>query len=239
MLAAWVNDMKDAEFDQYAGRYDAEHQRSIAFSGCETSYFARYKVEITAHHFRSLCAREEALLDFGCGPGTSIAYFRSALPEARLVAADVSGRSLAEARERYPGEARYMWIDGTGLDLADGEIGMAFSACVFHHIPQAEQMHWMRELHRVVRPGGGFLVFEHNPLNPLTRFAVSRCAFDEDAVLLRAGELVGLMQNGGWTVRGIRYHVFFPQFLQKLRWLEPLLGRIPLGGQYSVLAVKN
>jgi ubiquinone/menaquinone biosynthesis C-methylase UbiE len=231
--------MIEAEFDKFAERYDQEHQRSIAFSGCEAAYFARYKVEIAADYFRALCEGKEALLDFGCGPGTSLPLFRKALPQSRIVAADVSRRSLAEAEARCAGQAEYLWIAGSGLDLETEEIGMAFAACVFHHIPPTEHESWMTELRRVVRPGGGLVVFEHNPLNPLTHYAVSRCVFDKDAILLRARTLADRLTSSGWHVRRIRFHVFFPQWLHWLRPLEPALGRIPLGGQYSVFAIKT
>ena len=58
-------------FDQFAQSYDDEHRNSIAFSGCEPDYFARYKAEIAARCFRNLGADEGTLLDFGCGTGSS------------------------------------------------------------------------------------------------------------------------------------------------------------------------
>lgn len=231
--------MRDAEFDRFAVDYEAEHQRSIAFSGCDTDYFARYKVEIAAVHFRALCGGGEALLDFGCGPGTSVPHFRTALPDARIVAADVSRLSIHEAQARHPGQADYQVITGNRLEIPGGDIGLAFAACVFHHVPPVEHRHWMGELHRVVRVGGALVVFEHNPLNPLTRLAVARCAFDRDAVLLRAGVLARRLEESGWQVMKVRYHVFFPQFLKRLRRFELGLGRIPLGGQYSVFAIRR
>ena len=230
--------MTEAEFDRFAARYGEEHRRSIAFSGCDTGYFARYKVEIAAAAFRKLCAAGETLLDFGCGPGTSIPHVRSVLPGARILAADISRLSLAEAERRHGADAQYLPIEGSRLDIAPGRVGMGFSACVFHHIPPAEHLHWLGELHRVTKPGGGLMIFEHNPLNPLTQHAVANCAFDADAILIPARLLAERLRQSGWRVRRVRYHVFFPQRLAGLRPLEPALGLIPLGGQYSVLSVK-
>jgi ubiquinone/menaquinone biosynthesis C-methylase UbiE len=230
--------MKESGFDAFAQSYDSEHRRSIAFSGCEPSYFARYKVEIAASCFRSLCGECETLLDFGCGPGTSIPYFRMALASARILAADISRLSLMEAEARHGPAASYLPIEGSSLEIEDGEVGLGFAACVFHHIPPAEHQAWLKELRRVIKPGGGLIIFEHNQLNPLTRHAVANCAFDHDAILLRAGTLRRSLEDAGWRVLRIRYHVFFPQVLKALRAIEPALGRIPLGGQYSVLSIK-
>ena len=68
---------------------------------------------------------------------------------------------------------------------------------------------------------------------------MANCAFDHDAILLRAGTLARSLKASGWQVLRIRYHVFFPQVLKALRVIEPALGRIPLGGQYSVLSIKT
>lgn len=44
------------------------------------------------------CRGEEGkLLDFGCATGSSIPHFRTELPRASILAADVSSRSLDEA----------------------------------------------------------------------------------------------------------------------------------------------
>lgn len=230
--------MSKAEFDQYADDYAELHRASIAFSGCEPAYFARYKTACAAQCFQRTCEPDETLLDFGCGTGTSIPYFRDALTSARLIGADVSGRSLDTARRQFSADATFLHIGDGRIDLPDASAGMAFSACVFHHIPPGEQAGWLRELHRVVRPGGALLIFEHNPFNPLTRRAVASCAFDKDAILLRPSTLLQRIGAAGFRPQSPRYHVFFPGFLSALRPLEQGLGWLPLGGQYSVLAIK-
>jgi hypothetical protein len=79
------------------------------------------------------------------------------------------------------------------------DVSRAFSACVFHHIPHGEHWGWLRELYRVVRPGGLLSVFEHNPLNPLTLHAVNTCPFDLNARLIQAGQLARQCRAAGWS----------------------------------------
>lgn len=227
------------EFDKFAPDYEALHRQSIAFSGCEPAYFAQYKVEYAASRFRQYYRSGDKLFDFGCGTGASIPYFGKYLAEAKLVCADVSSQSLEIARHRFGDEASYLLIEGDSLGVESNSIGMSFSSCVFHHIPPEQHSLWIAELYRVTRPGGVLLIFEHNPINPLTRYAVASCAFDKDAILLRASILIDRLTAGGWAVRRTRYHVFFPGFLKKLRPAEAMLGWLPLGGQYSVLALKK
>jgi ubiquinone/menaquinone biosynthesis C-methylase UbiE len=130
-------------------------------------------------------------------------------------------------------------IEGERIPAEDGSFDVGFSACVFHHIAHEEHVKWLRELRRVTRAGGMLAVFEHNPLNPLTVRAVNTCAFDENARLIRAREMVERFRESGWREVKARYHVFFPHALAGLRGLEKWMGAVPLGGQYSVVGVKR
>lgn len=226
------------EFDQYADNYIAMHQQSVAFSGCDLDYFAEYKTAYAAKCFRPFALPDDSILDFGCGNGTSIPFFAKYLPKVPLVAADVSAKSLKNAEARFGSNPVYSHIMDNRLDLPTGSVGMAFTSCVFHHIKPEEHLMWLAELHRVVRPGGQLLIFEHNPMNFLTRYAVAKCAFDKDAILLNAKTLSNRIGESGWQPINTRYHVFFPGFMKKLRSLEEYLAWCPLGGQYSVLATK-
>jgi len=76
-------------------------------------------------------------------------------------------------------------------------------------------------------------VIEHNPLNPLTRLAVSRCAFDRDAVLLRAGRTEALMTQAGFGAVRSRYFVLLPSAAPWARRVERACRHLPLGAQYA------
>ena len=226
--------MSAPEFDKYAEQYEVMHQKSIAFSGCEPAYFAEYKVAFAA----SLARNPTTIIDFGAGIGNSIPHFRRYFPQAMLICADNSAESLALAAQRFPGPERMLTIHET-LPLEEGASDLTFAACVFHHIePNAHKL-WLRELLRVTSREGVFVLFEHNPYNPLTRKAVAGCEFDKDAILIKAGTMVNVMSEAGWRDIRLRYHVFFPQALAALRVLEPALGWLPLGGQYSVTARRH
>ena len=94
----------------------------------------------------------------------------------------------------------------------------------------------MRETARVVRPGGLVAVFEHNPLNPLTRRVVRDCAFDEGVELLPRRELETLLRAAGLEVVSAHYLLFFPWRGRLFEAAERLLARLPLGAQYVVAA---
>ena len=91
------------------------------------------------------------------------------------------------------------------------------------------------EIARVLDTNGALVVFEHNPLNSLTRRVVNQCPFDADAELLRAFHLRRSPDQHGFANR-LDYHLFFPRFARGLRPLEPHLSRLPAGAQYSIVA---
>jgi ubiquinone/menaquinone biosynthesis C-methylase UbiE len=228
-----------AEFDSFAEDYDRLHELNIAVTGEKPEYFHEYKVRVLREMTRARGLEPRKLLDFGVGIGNSLPFLRRYFPGAELTGADVSARSLEVAAGRFPGVATGLWIEGERIPAEVGTFDAAFSACVFHHIAHEEHGLWLEELRRVTRVGGVLAVFEHNPLNPLTVRAVNTCPFDENARLVRAGEMVERFKASGWREVEMRYHVFFPHALAGLRGLEKWMGRVPLGGQFSVSGVKR
>ena len=94
--------------------------------------------------------------------------------QALLAGVDPSEAMIEAARKANP-EADYRVADGTELPFEDGSFDLAFAVCVLHHVAPPDRPAFVAELARVTRPGGLTVVFEHNPLNPLTRLAVRRC----------------------------------------------------------------
>ena len=170
-------------------------------------------------------------LDVGCGLGL---VHRHLGPLAgRLEGVDVSAGLIEEAARLNPG-GRYRTFDGDRLPYEDGAFDLAFAICVLHHVEPAARAAFAAELARVTRPGGLVAVFEHNPLNPLTRLVVRRCAFDEGVVLVRRRHLERLLAGPATRDVASRYLLFTPW---KATWaLERRLGRVPLGAQYVTSA---
>lgn len=226
--------MDVAEFDRFAEEYEAQHRANIAITGESPEYFAQYKIAELARIIGPLKAQGARIFDFGSGTGNSIPFFREYFPGAELTCADPSERSLDLSRRRFPGAETYTTLEGRDIPHNAAAFDITFSACVFHHIPHREHGHWLEQLLRVTRPGGTLTIFEHNPLNPLTVRAVNDCPFDENAVLIRAKQLLCSLKDAGWTKPSLRYHVFFPRSLAALRPLERHLDWVPIGAQYSV-----
>lgn len=228
--------MSHAEFDAYVEDYDRQHRESIKASGEDPGYFAEYKIRELKRLSDHWAMRSPAVVDFGSGMGNSLPAFREYFSTSKVFAADVSKRSLEAARKLHGGSEEQLLISDGRIPVEDGVFDLAFTACVFHHIPEDEHVQWLFEIRRVTRPGGRFVLFEHNPLNPLTRDAVRKCPFDVNAVLIPASEMRRRFLKAGWVAPKINYHIFFPRALAKLRPLENHLRWCAFGGQYSCQA---
>ena len=234
--------MDIGEFDKFADEYRAMHATNIAISGESPDFFADYKIRDVARIFQeagiAASVPHPRILDFGAGIGTSVPFFRKYFPAASLTCLDVSTKSLELGESRFHGEAEFVAFDGNALPFDDGRFDIVFAACVFHHIDHAEHVRLVREMSRVLAPGGFAVIFEHNPLNPLTVRAVNTCPFDENARLLGASTLKKTFESAGFRQPRHRYRIFFPHFARMLRPLEQMMAWLPLGAQYYVYARK-
>jgi SAM-dependent methyltransferase len=231
--------MNETEFDKFAAEYDALHRKNVALSGRTPEFFARYKIEAVRDFVEATSVPHFPncrVLDFGTGVGNSIPFLSACFPGAELWACDVSRKSLEIARTRFPDMARYVLLDDKRHQLPPFDL--VFTACVFHHIPRAEHADVINSVFGMIRQRGLFFIFEHNPLNPLTRRAVDACPFDANAVLLPASYTVKLLRGAGFREVQLSYRLFFPGFLSILDRLESHLSWLPLGAQYLVVGRK-
>jgi SAM-dependent methyltransferase len=120
----------------------------------------------------------------------------------------------------------------------DGTLDLAYCNGVFHHIPLHEREAAVGYVYRAVRPGGLFALWENHPWNPGTRYVMSKCVFDKDAIVLTPSESRRLLTGQGFQVLRTDFAFIFPRTLKALRPLEKWLHKLPLGAQYQVLARK-
>jgi ubiquinone/menaquinone biosynthesis C-methylase UbiE len=225
-----------AQFDSYNQTYDEILNSAIAFSGLKVDFFmrakAQYLTRILTDRFGDPSRLD--LLDVGCGIGNLHPLLAKSVRT--ITGVDVSSECIARARERNP------WVDyrlykGDRLPFADASFDAVFTICVMHHVPPSDWPLFAQELRRVVKPGGIALVFEHNPYNLLTRYVVSSCEFDDDAVLLTGGTAKRVLTEAGFTDVAIHHILTIPAANRVLQQVDRLFSRLPFGVQYYALGV--
>ena len=216
------------EFDRFASDYKDVLDSSVG----SAAYFASGKAEWIARQLgKGFCG---SILDFGCGVGLLADAMARHLPAARLTGYDVSTDSLAAIPSALRERCNFT---SDPAKMGEGH-ALAVVSNVLHHIPSGERDQTLAALAKRLAPGGKLMIFEHNPINPLTQLIVARCPFDEDAVLLWPREAVARLRRAGLTVEPPSYVAFFPKPLARLRGLEAHLGWCPLGAQYVAVGVQ-
>ena len=147
------------------------------------------------------------VLDIGCGHGLIHSYLRDA--GCRLTGIDVAENAIETARRRNP-HVHYDVYDGSRLPYADETFDVLVTLGVMHHVAVDQRDTFVSEARRVLRPGGSFVIFEHNKLNPLVQWIVARIPFDRNAVLLTGWRAQKLVRAAGFREIDCRYILFFP-----------------------------
>ena len=225
----------NAEFDEYAAEYDAALQQGLKLTGAGKKHYAEQRALFLRDRLRALgITKVKRVLDFGCGDGDAAPTLRDVLGAAEVVGVDVSDAMLARARERH-GWARFATIE----ELPRlGTFDAAYCNGVFHHIPRADRLEATQHVIRALAPGGAWGLWENHPWNPGTRIVMSRIAFDRHADMLSPPQSRALLRKAGFDVERTDHLFILPIGSDAVRRLERLVSRLPIGGQYMVLARK-
>jgi SAM-dependent methyltransferase len=220
-------------FDQYARDYKSLMDRSVQMSGDGAEYFWEYKARYIARIVGSEFSGK--ILDFGCGVGLLATRLKQHLPAATVHGYDPSPESLRLVPPELAAAGRF----SDSLSNLDGGYQLAVLSNVMHHIAQAQREQTIVDIAAHLDPGGKLILFEHNPWNPLTRWVVRHCPFDDGVILLRPGEVSSYFSRATLAVRRRDFIVFFPRMLSVFRSFEPWISWLPAGAQYAVVGEKH
>lgn len=150
------------------------------------------------------------VLEVGIGTGRNLEFYPKGV---ELTGVDISPRMLERARQRANEEKREVRLelaDVEALPFADAVFDTVTASCVFCSV--ADPVLGLREVRRVIKPGGQVLLLEHvrprNPvlgmlsdlLSPLTRrlFGPSINRRTEDNLRAAGLEIVSVRREGVW-----------------------------------------
>jgi len=224
-------------FDGYAKSYDAALSSALAPSGESREFFAQGRVEWLRRCLGELRASPRRVLDFGCGDGSTTPLLQRVLGAESCIGVDVSPKSLDVARMTHATERiRFELISDV---RSDWQMDLAYCNGVFHHIAPNARPAALAMIRDGLKPGGLFAFWENSAWNPATRYVMSRCPFDEGAILISPREARALLMRAGFEIVRTDFRFIFPRALRGLRKLEDLVYRLPLGAQYQVLCRKG
>ena len=221
-----------AYYDDFAGWY--ERERHLPYH----RMLDDLEVEIVQRY-----AAGKSALEVGCGTGLILDRVARFASEAHGI--DLSGGMLARAAARGLGVSQ---ASATALPLADASVDVAYSFKVLAHIPDITGA--MREMARVVRPGGYVLAEFYNArsirrlvkaVKPPT--AVSDKTHDEhvftrydDAAAIKSylpPELEWVATRGIRVITPVAAVLRVPVVGACLRWAEHRLADLPIARDHG------
>ncbi|MEU2376797.1 class I SAM-dependent methyltransferase [Streptomyces misionensis] len=144
----------------------------------------------------------DRVLDAGCGTGRALPPLRAAVgPTGIVLGADLTPAMLTEAARAGRDRAGLLLLaDATALPLRSRSLDAVFAAGLIAHLPRPEEN--LRELARVVRPGGTLALFHPIGRSALAARQGRRLTPDD----LRAEpNLRPLLAGSGWRMTSYTY----------------------------------
>lgn len=103
----------------------------------------------------------DRVLDVGCGPGSLTRMLARAVgAEGAAVGIDAAPENTEYATRKARRLPNCSFQPGTAesLDFPDGGFDLVVSSLVMHHLPEESRLQAVREMRRVLRPGGTLLL---------------------------------------------------------------------------------
>ena len=140
---------KDIErFDEWANTYENSRLQRIFFDQIHQTTLALATGIV--HHPASV-------LDVGCGTGKLLRRASAFWPDAQFIGIDPANGMIEMAKRLTP-NATFLTGMAETLPLPDASVDLALSTTSFHH--WQDQAAGIREIARVLRPGGYFILVD-------------------------------------------------------------------------------
>ena len=104
---------------------------------------------------------EDNLLDVGCGTGTLLTLAKEKYPNTDMIGVDIDSEVLSIARRKSQKanlKIEYVEASSAKLPFADESFNVVVSSLVFHHLPTDIKIQTIKEIYRVLKRNGRFLL---------------------------------------------------------------------------------
>jgi ubiquinone/menaquinone biosynthesis C-methylase UbiE len=142
------------------------------------------------------------VLDVGCGTGTLAVLIKRLHPHVDVVGLDPDPKVLARAGRKAEGAGVSIRVDrgfSDELPYADASFDRVFSTFMLHHLEADEKEKTMREVRRVLKPGGSFLLLDFGGSDTgdgsVARWLHSRHRLRDNS----EGQVLALMRRAGFA----------------------------------------
>ena len=176
------------------------------------------------------------VVDLGCGSGTFTQQLRQAGYSA--VGLDISPKLIALGRVKHP-DLELIEGDVEGLPFGPESFDGVLLSGLVHHLPDPSRC--AAEVFRVLRPGGRFVAFDPNRMNPMMWLYRDRSSpfyssvgVTENERPVLAREVAGVFRKAGFTagtdyLSGLSYRYVASGWARSLLPVYNVIDRIAFG----------
>jgi SAM-dependent methyltransferase len=232
--------MNHSHFDSLHD-YDAEIPEHMRV------HYLEKKTSITEKWIhRFIRSEAQSILDVGCGTGWHLA--KLAAPNRSLVGLDSSTRQLSKLM-MHSSPIEGILGSAEQLPFEDQSFEVVLSINTIHHLPTLSAQHQaLREIHRVLKKGGIFIIHEVNIINPVIRFYMDKIF--PKIRKIDTGEEIWLQMSTLSSILGDpmdrKYYTFAPDWtpsflLKSIKLLEHGIEKTPLailGAHFAAVFLK-
>ena len=139
---------------------------------------------------------QDRVLDVGCGTGTLAVMIKRLDPGVDVVGLDPDPNALARARRKAERAGLSVQLDqgfSDELPYPDASFDGVFSSFMFHHLPRDERESTLREVRRVLAPGGSLHLVDFTHSEGVVEL-MGRAGFQDSRKLAEGSMLFGLLR---------------------------------------------
>ncbi|NNC95428.1 MAG: methyltransferase domain-containing protein [Chitinophagales bacterium] len=147
----WTERAKEAKDDLHA-----VCTRDV--KGIRNQIMDRVQSRILSNFIKNESFAGKEILELGCGVGRWVPFFRQF--GLKYSGVDISKEMLEIVKEKYPDIDFSEYNPGDRLKYDDNHFDYIVSITVLHHNPQEDQKKIIKELSRILKPGGKIFIME-------------------------------------------------------------------------------
>ena len=151
---------------------------------------------------QAACRAGDRVLEIGCGTGSLLLLVTKAQPTAEVVGLDPDPNALAIARRKARRAGVEISLDqgfADALPYPDASFDRVLSSFMFHHLSRDVKEKTLREVRRVLKPGGGFHMVDFAPSGASGKRGFTAHLIHADRHLKDNAEerVLGFLRNAG------------------------------------------